>query len=96
MLSSKEEIGGLEGVKVSRNAPSISHLLFADDCLILMNATSQNAATLKKILDTYCESSGQRVSTPKSSIFFSPNTRVNDRGSVCATLDILTEALSDT
>ena len=94
MLSHEEEVRGIEGKKVSRNAPSISHLLFADDSLILMRATVQNASTLKRVLDTYCESSGQRVSTPKSSIFFSPNTRVNDRESICGMLDIMTEALS--
>ena len=95
MLSHEEEVGGIEGIKVSRNAPSISHLLFADDSLIFMRATVQNASTLKRVLDTYCESSGQRVSTPKSSIFFSPNTRVNERENVCGMLNILTEALSD-
>ena len=95
MLSHEEEVGGIEGIKVSRNAPSISHLLFADDSLILMRATVQNASTLKRVLDTYCQSSRQRVSTPKSSIFFSPNTRVNERENVCGMLNILTEALSD-
>ena len=31
-----EEVGGIEGIRVCRNAPSVSHLLFADDSLILM------------------------------------------------------------
>ena len=69
MLAHEEDNGGIEGIKVSRNAPSISHLLVADDSLILMKATNHNANTLKRVLDTYCSSSGQRVSTPKSSIF---------------------------
>ena len=94
LLMHEEEIGGIEGIRVARNTPSISHLLFADDSLILMRATVQNATTLKRVLDTYCQSSGQRVSTPKSSVFFSPNTRVNEREVVCQLLDILTEALS--
>ena len=88
-----EEIGMLKDVSVCRNAPSISHLLFADDSLILMKANVQNATTLKKVLDTYCGSSGQLVSTPKSSIFFSPNTSVNIREDVCRTLDILVSQL---
>ena len=83
-------------MKVRRNAPLISHLLFADDSLILMRADLQNAVTLKRVLDTYCSSSGQLVSTPKSSIFFSPNTSVLVREGICGELDILTEALSDT
>ena len=83
-------------MKVCRNAPSISHLLFVDDSLILMRDDLQNAVTLKRVLDTYCSSSGQLVSTPKSSIFFSPNTSVLVREGICGELDILTEALSDT
>ena len=50
----------------------------------------------KRILDTYCASSGQLVSNAKSSIFFSPNTNVNTRENVCTELNIETEALSDT
>ena len=52
MLMHEEEIGGIEGIKVSRNAPSISHLLFADDSLILTRAMISNTSTLKRVLDT--------------------------------------------
>ena len=69
LLDHEEEVGGIEGIRVCRDAPSISHLLFADDSLILMKANVQNANTLKTILEVYCGSSGQCVSTPKSSIF---------------------------
>ena len=96
LLAHEQEIGGLEGVRVCRNAPHISHLLFADDSLILMKADSHNASTLKRILDTYCASSGQLVSNAKLIIFFSPNTNVNTRENVCTELNIETEALSDT
>ena len=94
MLAHEEEVGGLGGIKVCRNAPSISHLLFADDSLIFMKANTQNANALRRVLDVYCASSGQLVSTAKSSVFFSPNTSVAVREEVCRNLDILTEALS--
>uniref|UniRef100_A0A453B0Q1 Reverse transcriptase domain-containing protein n=1 Tax=Aegilops tauschii subsp. strangulata TaxID=200361 RepID=A0A453B0Q1_AEGTS len=96
LLAREQEIGGLEGVRVCRNAPPISHLLFADDSLILMKADSHNASTLQRVLDTYCSSSGQLVSNAKSSTFFSPNTSVHTRENVCRELNIVTEALSDT
>jgi hypothetical protein len=42
-----EEVGGIDGVRVRRNAPSVSHLLFADDSLILMKADMNNATSLQ-------------------------------------------------
>ena len=65
----QEEVRGIEGVRVCRNAPSVSHLLFTDDSLILMRADLVNATSLRQVLDEYCASSGQLVSEGKSSIF---------------------------
>jgi hypothetical protein len=38
LIKSEEEAGNILGVKVCRAAPTVSHLLFADDSLILMRA----------------------------------------------------------
>ena len=95
MLQYEEEVGGMEGIRVCRNAPSVSHLLFADDSLILMRADVLNATSLQQVLDTYCASSGQMVSLAKSSIFFSPNTSVVSKAEISQILHIDTEALSD-
>lgn len=75
--------------------PSVSHLLFADDSLILMNADTSNARGLQNALHMYCASSGQLVSDAKSSIFFSPNTPVEVRAEVCVLLNIVLEGLSE-
>lgn len=77
------------------SAPSVSHLLFADDSLILMRADASNATSLQSALDLYCASSGQLVSEAKSSIFFSPNTRVELGEEVCTRLNIVSEAPID-
>jgi hypothetical protein len=95
LLLYEEEVGGIDGVRVCRNAPSVSHLLFADDSLILMKADMNNATSLQRVLDTYCANSGQLVSLAKSSIYFSPNTNALLRAEICSTLHIDTEALSD-
>jgi hypothetical protein len=95
LLKHEEDAGNIIGVKVCRDAPAVSHLLFADDSLILMRADSVNASALKKVLDDYCSSSGQLVSEDKSSIFFSPCTSVESREEVCLELNILTEAITD-
>jgi hypothetical protein len=91
----KEEVGGIAGVRVCRNAPSVSHLLFADDSLILMKVDTNNATSLPHVLDTYCANSGQMVSLVKSSIFFSTNTNALSRSEICEALHITMEAISD-
>ena len=69
LLSRAENNGDLMGVKVCRDAPAVSNLLFADDSLILMKANATNAACVNSIPDLYCSASGQLVSVEKSSIF---------------------------
>ena len=90
-----EERGELDGVKVCRGAPTISHLLFTDDSLILLQADKKNADCLANILNSYCASSGQKISEAKSSIYFSSNTDVEVKTEVCQILNIRTESLSD-
>ena len=70
MISKAEERDELRGVKVSRDAPTISHLLLTDDSLILMQADKKNAECLASILNRFCASSGQKISEAKSNIYF--------------------------
>jgi hypothetical protein len=91
----EEEVGGIDGVRVCRNAPSVLHLLFSDDSLILMKADMTNATSLQQVLNTYYANSGQVVSVAKSSIYYSLNTNVLIRAEICQELHIDTEALSD-
>ena len=58
LIMHEEEVGNLLGVKVCRDAPSVSHLLFVDDSLILMRANATNATSLQRALDDYCAASG--------------------------------------
>lgn len=65
--------GLLHGNKVCRAAPPVSHLLFADDCLLLCKASLAECQTLKGILDSYELISGQAINYAKSGVFFSNN-----------------------
>jgi hypothetical protein len=47
----------------------VTHLLFADDSLILMQVDKANVDSLRLLLVRYCASSGQQVSDAKLSIF---------------------------
>ncbi|KAA3472329.1 reverse transcriptase [Gossypium australe] len=76
-LAQQEE--NFKGVKASRRGPQISHLLFADDCIIFREATERGASLLKRILREYRICSGQIVNFEKSTVFFSSNTRVEEK-----------------
>lgn len=75
MIYKAELNGSLKGVKICREAPCISHLLFADDSLLLMEANADSAQEVNRILNTYEAFSGQMINKDKSSILFSKNTR---------------------
>lgn len=83
------------GVRVSRHAPWISHLLFADDCLIFTQATKRGADRVASILEAYNQGSGQLVNKQKSAIFFSPNCQQGNKDEVHTSLQIPNEALRE-
>lgn len=53
--------GQLKGVKESRSGPQISHLFFADDCILFWEAIVRSAQVLKRILKDYEVSLGQSL-----------------------------------
>lgn len=77
-LSSLMKLGMQEnrvrGVKASRSGTQVSHLLFADDCMLFGEAT-ESSTFLKLILHKYEACSGQKVNFSKSTIFFNSNSQ---------------------
>lgn len=61
-------------LKFGRGGPSVSHLLFADDILLITKALLSNAQVLVDILERFGSCSGQTINRAKSSVLFSPNT----------------------
>lgn len=88
IIRNYEEKGWIHGCKVTRNAPSISHLLFADDCYFFFKSTQEEANNMRGILNKYAMLSGQMVNYGKSDIVFSPNTGRTERDSICESLGV--------
>ncbi|KAK6117950.1 hypothetical protein DH2020_048313 [Rehmannia glutinosa] len=73
MLTKAEKEGRIKGVRICRGAPTVSHLLFADDTMIFCEATSESAKCIKDILRLYSKASGQEINFQKSTIVFTEN-----------------------
>ncbi|BFG30782.1 hypothetical protein CerSpe_170560 [Prunus speciosa] len=74
MLNQAVERGFVQGIRFSRDGPTLSHLFFADDSILFLKATERNCNAVASILNSYCHASGQVVNFEKSSVYFSPNT----------------------
>jgi hypothetical protein len=75
ILQQQESLGILKGIKIAKNCPPITHLLFADDLIIFAKATSTEAVSIKSNIDLFCSWLGQKVTTGKCSLLFSKNTQ---------------------
>jgi hypothetical protein len=95
LLNHDEQEGSLRGIKVCPGAPMVSHLLFANDSLILFRAKEGDAQKLQEILNLYEVCSGQMINKDKSAIVFSPNTGENDHGRVMHALNIQRATMND-
>ncbi|XP_038971154.1 uncharacterized protein LOC120104305 [Phoenix dactylifera] len=78
----------LEAYVPAPGARPISHLLFADDCLLLARARIPEARVLRRVVADYCVASGQRVNFLKSAVFFSPSTETGVRQEIRGILQV--------
>ena len=83
------------GVRVGVHSPWISHLLFADDCVIFSEASQRGADCFQKILDVYSRGLGQLVNRDKSAVFFSSNCSDEMKTVIRQVLHIEKEALTE-
>ncbi|KAK1678101.1 hypothetical protein QYE76_038949 [Lolium multiflorum] len=96
LMQKKEGLGELPGLRNGRQGPSISHLLFADDSIFFARSDPRSVETLKSVLKSYCEASGQKVNLQKSSIFFGNKCQDSVKLMVKDKLEVSNEVFQDT
>ena len=82
LIRKKEAVGLLRGVGVSKLAPPILHIFFANDSMIFYRATMEECKQVAEVLDTYEKELGQKINRDKMSLFFSKNTRADIQNGV--------------
>lgn len=61
--------GRIKGARICRRGPLITHLKFANNCILFGDATIEGAGVLKSILKEYEEASGQCINFEKLTAF---------------------------
>lgn len=88
LLRRAEENNSLKRIKVAPLAPSINHLLFADDCIIFTRGSMQDAVAIKQVLSLYEKASGLKVNFEKTNVSFSRRVPAGRCGEITAFLEV--------
>lgn len=86
MIRNYEAQRWIQGIKICRQAPSVTHMLFADDSFLYCKASEEEARRMLHLLQIFEKASGQKVNLLKSSMFFSSNVSVSNRQQICSAL----------
>nr|XP_051207334.1 uncharacterized protein LOC127323201 [Lolium perenne] len=70
LLRSAQADKQINGVGFGPQGPMVTHLLFADDSVVFLEATKASLGALRNVLQAYEISSGQKVNIEKSTVFF--------------------------
>lgn len=83
-----------KAISLSMGGPKLSHICFADDLILFVEASVAQIKVIRKVLETFCIASGQKVSLEKSKIFFSTNVHrdlaelISDESGIKSTHDL--------
>lgn len=76
----------IQGIRICKKAPKVSHMLFADDNYIFCRETTEERQSLLDLLAKYEMASGQKINSSKSQIFFSKNVIQYNKSLICQKL----------
>lgn len=87
--------GRLKDIRIFHGAPGISHLLFADDTLLFLEATESQAEVVNSSIKSYERCTGQLINPSKSSIMFGVSVPGDRQAAVSSRLDTPTIVLEE-
>ncbi|KAL0355322.1 UNVERIFIED_CONTAM: putative mitochondrial protein [Sesamum radiatum] len=88
MIRQAEE-GAIHGVRVCRNGPRVTHLLFADDTLIFCDANCESLELIRGLLAKFERGSGLQVNYQKSVVVFSRNVPLQTQADLANLLGVV-------
>lgn len=80
-------------IYASRNGPMLSNLFFADDIVLFAEAIVDQAQVIHDCLSRFYMASRQKISLPKSRVYFSKNIPLHPQEMISGALQI--EATAD-
>jgi hypothetical protein len=86
---------GLREFRICRSSPGLSHLMFADDCILFFEANRNQAMIIKKAITDFEKGSGQLLSANKCSILFNEQCPDGSQQQVRQILEIQREEFED-
>ena len=90
-IKNAEATATLTGIKIAREFPPISHLLFADDSLFFCRADVPQCEELMRIIDVYGKASGQQLNKSRSSVMFGSRVVTSSKLDLKRSLGIMKE-----
>lgn len=95
LLKQEQQEKEIQGVSFGRTGLNVTHLLFADDSIVFLEASEVSLLELHSILNTYEQASGQKVNYQKSSIFFGKGCDEQMKATLKNSVGIDSEALNE-
>ncbi|KAE8676059.1 hypothetical protein F3Y22_tig00111634pilonHSYRG00065 [Hibiscus syriacus] len=76
--------GRWKPIRLCRNGLVLSHLFFANELVLLAEASIEQCDVIRGILELFCKSSGQKINMQKTTIYYSKNVDLDLKNSISA------------